>query len=143
MPENLPEVDSERWWDGVRDSELLYQSCLDCGASVFYPRARCQYCFSDRLDWRQSAGRGAVYAVTTVHRAPKAFASRAPYVVALVDLSEGFRMMTNIVDCRPQDVRVGMAVELTFQPDQDGRLLPYFHPLAEPGDRSDDKELPE
>ena len=130
MPEHAPEADSERWWDGVRSGELRYQSCLHCGTSVFYPRARCYRCFSDRLEWRTSSGRGTVYASTTVNRAPKAFASRAPYVVALVDLAEGFRMMSVIVECPPEEVCIGMAVDLVFQPDQDGRMLPCFQPTA-------------
>ncbi len=121
--------DAAPYWEGVAQGELRYQSCQSCGKPIFYPRSVCPHCLSEKLEWRTSLGRGEVYAFTVVRRAPDAnFAQRVPYVVALVDLEEGFRVMTNLVDCPPEQVRVGMRVVVTFGQGIDGQPLPYFKP---------------
>ena len=117
------------WWDGVAAGELRYQRCGACGAAVHYPRPRCPACFADALDWRVSAGAGTVAAVTVVHRAPgAAFAELAPYAVALIDLDEGFRVLSNVVDVEPHRVAVGRRVTVVFREGPEGDTLPLFVP---------------
>jgi hypothetical protein len=84
---------------------------------------------SDEFEWRRAAGRGIVYSFTVIHRPPfPAFRDKVPYVLALVELSEGVRMMTNIVDCNPNTVEIGMAVEVTFEDVTEEVTLPQFKP---------------
>jgi hypothetical protein len=106
---------------------LRYQRCLDCKAAIFYPRSVCPICLSSRLAWQTARGLATVYAVTVVHRPPHPSAGDAPYTVALVDVDEGFRMLTRIVDANPDDVRVGQRVRLVFRQIL-GRKLPCFRP---------------
>lgn len=119
--------DGAPWWDGVAQGELRYQRCHDCGSAIFYPRSLCPECFSSRLVWNAAAGGGTVYAFTVVHRSPdRRLATEVPYVLALVDVDEGFRMLTRLIDAPPGEVRVGQRVRLTFYKSPDGRDLPCF-----------------
>ncbi len=120
--------DAAPYWEGVALGELRYQECLDCHQAIFFPRSVCPNCLSQKLEWRKSAGRGEVYAFTVVHRPPSAFVERVPYVVALVNLEEGFRVMTNVVECPVEQVRVGMKVQVVFGQGVEGQPLPYFRP---------------
>ena len=127
IPELPPDPDAAPWWEGIAAGELRFQRCRACGEPIFYPRARCPYCFADDPQWLVSEGTGSIFAFTVVHRAPsKEMASRTPYVVALIELDEGFRMMSNIVDCPPGAVRVGLPVEVVFRIADDGRRIPCF-----------------
>lgn len=91
------------------------------------PRYLCPHCWSTDLDWVQASGRGTVHSFTVIRRAPaQAFASRVPYVVALVDLEEGPRMMSNIVGDGALDTRSGDAVTVCFEDRGDGAMLPQF-----------------
>jgi uncharacterized OB-fold protein len=131
-----PQSDEARpFWDATRDRTLLLQWCVECEQVVFYPRVVCPHCLGNRLEWRPAKGTGQVYAVTVEHRPqdPR-FASRAPYAVALVELDEGARLMTNIVDCDPNAVVVGMRVVVTWEPLSDGRHLPIFVPATQTAD---------
>ncbi len=105
------------FWDAVREGRLDIQRCAACGRHVFYPRAVCPHCGAAHLEWVTASGRGVVYAFTVVHRAPPAFAEEAPYVVALVDLEEGARMMTRLVGVDAGDVAVGRPVKLSISGD--------------------------
>ena len=100
---------SQPHWDGCREGELRVQRCRDCSAFVFIPQPVCTRCFSEALDWVATNGRGTVYSFTVVHR-PQRPSFRVPYVVAIIELDEGFHMLTNLVDVAPDDVRVGMPV---------------------------------
>jgi uncharacterized OB-fold protein len=82
---------------------------------------------SDRLAWIETSGKGTIYSFTVVHRAPAQFVDAAPYVVALVDLADGVRMMTNVVGCAPSAVRIGAAVEVEFEDVTPEISLPKFH----------------
>jgi hypothetical protein len=131
-------ADSAPFWAATRESVLLVQWCTDCDRGIFYPRSFCPMCGSSGsgLEWRTASGRATVYAITTEYK-PAAtgatFSNGEPYVVALVDLEEGVRMMTNVVGCPTDDVHAGMAVEVTWEPLTDGRQLPLFTPASEPG----------
>jgi uncharacterized OB-fold protein len=150
-------AESGPFWEATREGTLLVQWCTLCDRGIFYPRFLCPYCAaagpgdsaadesgrsgqSDQaggstLEWRTASGRAIVYAATIEHN-PAAtgatFSHGEPYVVALVDLDEGVRMMTNIIGCAPEDVRPGMAVTVTWEPLSDGRQLPLFTPAATP-----------
>ncbi len=127
-----PRVTAETrpYWEGAAAAELRYQWCRPCGRPQFYPRVACAACGGRELEWRPSAGRGVVYAVTVVHRAPSpAFRGDVPYAIALVDLDEGFRMLANVIDADPAAVTIGTRVRLVFE--QRGEIaLPQFTPEA-------------
>jgi uncharacterized OB-fold protein len=126
VPETQPW--SERFWRGTREGQLLIQVCKDCEARIFYPRKFCPECWSGNLDWIRASGKARIFTFSTAYAMvePK-FADELPYTIAYVDLEEGVRMMTRIVECRPEDVRFGMEVEVVFQ-ERDGFFLPYFRP---------------
>lgn len=106
--------------------------CKSCGRVVHYPRERCPACGSAESEWRPASGHGQIYSFSVMHRPGNPMmAGRVPYVVALVDLEEGARMMTNIVGLEPADVRVGMPVEVTWEELSDGRHLPLFEPASD------------
>ena len=132
MPRPLPrfpERDSQPFWEATKNHELKYQKCGDCGTVVFYPKHHCTSCGSSNLTWQTSKGVGNVYTYSIVraNRSP-AFMEYVPYVLAYVDLDEGFRMMTNIVGtARPDDVKVGMRVKVKWE-DHEEVALPLFEP---------------
>ena len=117
-------AETQPFWDACARGELIYQYCTACSRPQFYPRSFCVECRSDTLEWRRSSGLGRVYSHTTVYRAPSAaFKDMVPYVIALVDLDEGFRLMLNIVDCDPASVAIGSRVRTVFR-ESDGQVLP-------------------
>ncbi len=119
------------FWEATREGRLIIQRCTTCGRHVFYPRRLCPFCFADTLDWVEASGRGEVYSFTVVQsNAPSAFLSDMPFVIAIVELEEGVRMMSNLVDCDPESVRCGMTVAVTFRPLTDTITLPLFRPTA-------------
>jgi uncharacterized OB-fold protein len=123
-----PEIDAESrpYWEGAARSELRYQRCTACGRAVFYPRAVCPHCHADTLTWQVSRGLGTVYTYTVARRpAGPAFEGRVPLVIALVDLDEGYRMMSNVVG-DPGAVRIGARVRVAFEPLGEGTALPVF-----------------
>ena len=128
LPAPIVNADSAPYWEGARQDKLLLQQCADCGAIRFFPRYLCTECGSDRVDWIEASGRGTVHSFTVVHRAAfPEFQAQTPYVVALVDLEEGPRMMTNIVGDGALDVEIGEPVTVTFEARGDeGAKVPQF-----------------
>jgi len=117
------------FWDATSERRLVLQYCRTDGLPIHYPREACPRCLGTDLEWRPASGRGVVYAFTVNHVQGSAATERTlPFVVALVDLEEGVRMMTNIVGCSPSDVRAGMPVDVSWEPLSDGRALPMFAP---------------
>ncbi len=127
VPETQPW--SERFWEGTKEGKLLIQVCKDCKSRIFYPRKYCPECWSGNLDWMQASGRARIFTFSTAYGMvePK-FMDELPYTIAYVDLEEGVRMMTRIVECRPEDLRFGMEVEVLFH-ERAGFFLPYFKPV--------------
>jgi uncharacterized OB-fold protein len=115
------------FWEGTRDRKLLLPWCTACPQPIWYPRAICPRCFGTDIEWREAAGTGFVYALTVEHT-PQTRALSAPYVVALVELDEGVRFLSNVVGVAPEDVAVGTAVQVTWEELSDGRHLPLFTP---------------
>jgi uncharacterized protein len=128
-------AESRPFWEATREGRLLVQWCTACDRGVFFPRTLCPHCgASGPLEWRQASGRATVHSAVVEHRpelAGAAFAHGEPFCIALVDLEEEVRMMTNVVGCPPGNVFIGMAVTVTWEPLSDGRQLPLFRP-AEP-----------
>jgi uncharacterized protein len=115
-PIPTPTLETRPYWDGCKLHELRIQRCASCAHYQFYPRLYCSRCFSDKVEWVKTSGRGKVSSFTIVRRpVSPAFKDDVPYVVALVTLEEGPTMMTNIVGCPPEKVEIGMPVEVTFE----------------------------
>ena len=120
-----PTGETEHYWQGCAENELRFQYCPDCEQAQFPPRIRCHICHQQSLEWRTSSKRGVVHSATTVIRAPsKAFKGSTPYVIALVDLDEGFRIMTNITNADGSEVDIGKPVRNIFEPAADTIALP-------------------
>lgn len=130
-PIPVPDLVTAKFWEAAREHKLLLQRCGDCGAFQFFPQSLCRGCLSQRLNWIEASGRGTIYSYTIVHRAPSAaFERDIPYVVALVELDEGVRMMSNVVGCVPQEVSIGMEVEVLFDHVTDEIAIPKFRPAG-------------
>ena len=116
-PAPKPTAESLAFWQGCAEGRLVYQRCTACGRAQFPPRSRCASCLEDALQWRESSRVGTVHTHTTVHRAPTAaFKDDLPYVIALVDLDEGFRMMMNVRGADAAQARIGSRVRVDFEP---------------------------
>jgi uncharacterized OB-fold protein len=104
--------------------------CTECGTPFWFPRAACPRCLATAIEWREASGRGTVHASSAQYVAglPE-LADRVPYAVALIDLEEGVRMMSNVVGCPADDVHAGLAVRVTWEALADGRNLPQFEPI--------------
>ncbi len=113
------------YWEGCRAGELRMQRCDRCEQFQFYPRIVCSHCGAGELTWQAVSGRGRVASFTVVRRGISP-AYPAPYVVALIDLAEGVRMMSNLVDCDPDQVKVGAAVDVRFESWGAEHVLPVF-----------------
>jgi uncharacterized protein len=105
---------------------LRIQRCDACGRAVFYPRALCPHCHADALSWIVASGRGTLYSYTVVHQAFGPFATETPFFVAIVELEEGVRMMTRIIDAPRERIAIGAAVQVTFEQVGEDLTLPYF-----------------
>ncbi len=127
----LPRIDEESrgYWEALARHEVYVQRCRACRTPRFYPRALCPSCLADATDWVRASGRGTVYSFTVTHQnqAP-GFRDDLPYVLAIVELVEGVRLMTNIVCCAPEAVRIGMPVEVVFEDVTPDITLPKFRP---------------
>ena len=129
----LPRVDEESkgFWEACQRHELYIQECRACRTPRYYPRALCPACLSSDTRWVLSSGRGTVYTYTVTYQnqAP-GFRDELPYVLAYVELPEGVRLLTNIVGCPPEQVRIGMPVEVCFEDVTADITLPKFKPAA-------------
>lgn len=130
-PVPVATADSVDFWRFAADGQLMLRQCNACGNRMFYPRIVCARCLSTDLGWAAASGRGRVYAVTTIHRAPdEIFRADVPYTLAIVELDEGARMMCNIVDCSPERVAIDMPVEVVFEKRGETAAIPQFRPIA-------------
>ncbi|MDO8568298.1 MAG: Zn-ribbon domain-containing OB-fold protein [Dehalococcoidales bacterium] len=119
--------EAKTFWENAKKHQFVIQKCKDCGHYQFYPRWVCAECWSENLEWVKSEGRGVIYSYTTVHRPPmKAFQPDVPYTLALIDLKEGPRMLSAVIGCKPEDVKIGMPVKVTFDDITAEVSLPKF-----------------
>ena len=130
VPEPTPET--QPFWDGCARGELMLQRCRDCGKPYFYPRPICPACGSTDVEWFTASGQATLYSYVINHRPARGFEDDGPYAIAVVELAEGPRMMTNIVGVpnTPEDLILDMALQVTFE--QRGDIsLPVFAPAGE------------
>lgn len=120
---------SAPFWAAAAEHRLDLQRCPTCDRFVWYPRAACPGCLGDDLEWQTVAGAGVVYAVS-VHRHAARPELEAPYAVALVELDEGVRLLSRIVNCPADAVSVGDRVRATWEDGEDGRSLLLFEPAT-------------
>ena len=124
-----PDPSTEQWWAATRDGKLLIKRCRGCGRTHHYPRPFCPHCWSGDVEWEEASGRGTVYTYSTVHvNDLPPFGAKVPYTVAIVELDEGPRLMTNLVDTDGVELRVGLPVEVTFVDQTDEFTLAMFRP---------------
>ena len=132
----LPEyhIDYEPFWEGCRRKSLLIQKCKDCGWYRHYPRPLCPKCFSWSSQWAEVCGKGKVWSWTVIfHSIDPAAAGKAPYNIVEVELEEqqGLRLTSNIIDCEPEDIYIGMPVEVVFEDAGSNIVLPRFKKVIE------------
>jgi uncharacterized protein len=128
-PTPVPTRETKPYWEGCKAHELRIQRCATCGHNQFFPRIYCTQCMSDHVEWIKASGRAKVVSYTIVHRpVSPAFAGEIPYVVALVKLDEGPTMMTNLVGCTPEQLKIGMPVAVTFEDWTEEIAIPKFRP---------------
>ena len=127
LPEPTPI--SQPYWDGLKQGRLTFQRCRKCAHAWLPARAECPNCLAAEWDWTEATGKGRVVSWVIYHHAyHEAFKAKLPYNVALVELDEGPRLMTNIIDVQPESVFVGQRVAVVFTPTEDGTALPRFRP---------------
>ena len=127
----LPHLDEENrpWWEALQRHELYIQKCRDCGFTRYYPRALCTNCLSSKTEWVKCSGHGKIYTFTVTNQNQAAgFRESLPYVMAYVELDEGLKMLTNIVDCPPEQVKIGMPVEVVYEDVTRDVTLAKFRP---------------
>lgn len=127
LPVPNPNGDSKKYWEAAAHGELLLRRCTKCARHHFPPRYQCPHCWSNDLEWTKSSGEGRVYTFTVMHRAAlPSFASRVPYVVALIDLVEGPRMMANIIGKDALQTQIGDRVTVCFEERGEIGKVPQF-----------------
>jgi len=130
LPKPTPET--QPFWDGTRDGKLMIQRCTTCNRHYFYPRPFCPFpdCSSQDVAWVQASGKGTLHTYLINHRPAPGFEADAPYVIAVVQLEEGPRMMTNLVDVEPDASKlpIDLPLEVIFDTVNDEITLPKFRP---------------
>jgi hypothetical protein len=128
----LPKVngDNQPFWEGCKQRELRFQQCVACGLVRWPPALLCPRCHASETAWRISGGLGKVFTFTVYHAAfHPGFAAELPYVVAVVALDEGPHLITNIVGCRPEEVKCDLRVKVVWEEVTEAITLPKFTPL--------------
>jgi len=122
FPAPVPNPETKPFWEAAAEGRLLLKRCQSCGEVHYYPRAYCPFCGSGETEWQPASGGGTIYSYSVMRRA------EAPYAIAYVTLDEGVTMMTNLVDCDLDAIRIGQRVRLVFKPTEGGPPVPAFTP---------------
>lgn len=125
----IPEISEETrpYWDGCKAHRLLLPKCRSCGEVFYFPKGFCPNCLSEDIEWMEASGKGKVHTFSVIQRPPApSFMPDVPYVVAIIDLEEGPRMMSNIVEATVDDISVDMPVEVVFEDITEEITLPKF-----------------
>lgn len=132
LPEPTPVT--RPYWDALKAHELQLQHCDDCGRYTFYPRLRCEHCGKDALRWKRVSGRGTLHSYIINHVAPPGWEQDVPYVVAVVKLEEGPRMLSNLrgIPPDPEALQLDMPLEVAFVARGD-MVVTVFEPLRAEG----------
>ena len=124
-----PSIDSQPYWDGLKEHKLKLQKCANCGKIRHYPRPVCGSCWSMEVDWIEASGKGTVHSWTVSHHAfLPAYKKELPLILVTVDLEEGVRMNSQLRDSKPEDLKLGMPVEVIYEDATDDLTLPMFRP---------------
>lgn len=128
---NKPLPEPQKWsrafWDGAKQGKLLLKRCKDCGHIDHPPYMYCTECMSFNHEWIEASGKGKIHTFTTTYLgAPPAFAHEQPYTVAMIDLEEGVRMLSNIIGAKPEDIKIDLDVEAVFEDVTDEITLVKF-----------------
>jgi uncharacterized OB-fold protein len=129
---SLAELDTADFWRATKQKRFDYQQCVNCGTVVWHPRAHCTGCVQGELEWKTSAGLGEIYSYSVIRQSYHPFfRNQVPYVVAYVDLDEGPRLLTNLVNIEDpdRDVHIGQRVELVWEEHEELNI-----PLVQPAD---------
>ena len=119
----IANVETQPYWDAASKGKLMLKRCTSCGQPHFYPRALCPFCFGE-TEWIESKGEGEIYSFSVMQRAP------IPYAIVFVKLDEGPIMMSNIVDCDFDALRIGRRMKATFEAAENGQAVPMFSPVG-------------
>ncbi|MGH2616087.1 MAG: Zn-ribbon domain-containing OB-fold protein [Thermomicrobiales bacterium] len=126
----LPAPEDElnaQFWEHCGSGKLCFQRCTQCGAWRHLPRFLCADCGSGEWQWEESSGRGCIYTWTVTHQAPmQAFAGATPYAAVVVELEEGVRLVSGVRDLQPNELSIGLPVEVVFEPVSETMLIPLF-----------------
>ena len=128
----MPTPETQHYWDGAKAGELRLQRCKDCSKAYFPPRPFCPECASRAVEVFKASGKGKLYSYIINHRPAPGFEDDGPYAIAVVELEEGPRLMSNIVDCdqTPEALQLDMALEVTFEKVNEEITLPKFKPAG-------------
>lgn len=127
VPLPQPDPDTQLFWDGCNEERFLVPRCVPCGKTRWPPGPMCPHCQSTATEWIESSGAGSVYSwVVVTHPVDPVFIDQVPYVVAMIDLAEGVRVVGNVEDCAPDEIVAGMAVELFFEQRDQHTKIPNF-----------------
>ncbi len=122
-----PTIDSKPFWDGLKEHRMVLQKCADCGRVRHYPRPVCDACLSMEVEWAEASGRGTVYSWTETHHPFHAgFRGETPYILVTVDLDEGVRMQSQLIDASIDELHVGLPVEVVYMDATDEVTLPLL-----------------
>ncbi len=132
IPKPTPET--RKYWQAARQHTLLIQRCNACGEHYFYPRPMCPRCLSRQVEWVEASGRGRLHTFVINHRPPRSFPQKGPLVIGIVELEEGPKMLSNIIDVEPDPakIRCDMPVEVVFEDITEEIALPKFRPALQP-----------
>ena len=131
LPVPTPTLDNLEFWQGAKRRELLLQRCVDCGNHTFPPRPGCVVCGSTRREWVRASGRGKVHSFVVTHQpVHPALRGKTPWGIVDVELEEGVHMISNVVGCAPDDLRIGLPVEVVFEDVSEEIAVPRFRVVA-------------
>lgn len=123
-PDPTINMETVQYWAAAQKGVLLLKKCTECGKTHFYPRAICPHCFSSDTTWYEASGLGRIYSFSVMRRAS------VPYVMAYVTLDEGVTMMSNIVECDFDTIKINQPVEVLFHKTEGEHALPVFRPIS-------------
>ena len=128
MPRPAIDFDTAPFWEACAHGRFTFQRCATCAAPRWPPGPMCPACQSEEATWVEASGEGQLYSWTVVvHPVGEALRDQVPYIVALIDLPEGLRVLANVIDCAPARLTAGMRLKLVFE-DQEGLAIPNFRP---------------
>ncbi|HXQ54021.1 MAG TPA: Zn-ribbon domain-containing OB-fold protein [Stellaceae bacterium] len=127
----IANLDTKPFWDACAEGRLMLQRCAACQAWRHPPSPICPECLSDAHEWVAASGRGTVYTFVVVREARRGWDKMVPYVLAVVALDEGPRILTNLAEIAPEDVAIGLPVEVTFEELDGTTKLPLFRPAPQ------------